>query len=40
MTRKNGEIRYVDEGVRPDIYLSTKKMYDREYIANLLETVL
>ena len=36
VTRQNGEIKYVDEGVRPDIYLSTQKMYDRDYVAQLV----
>ena len=35
-TMKNGYIRDIDGGIAPDIYLSTNKLFDREYINNLL----
>ena len=36
VTMKNGYIRDIDGGLAPDIYLSLDKMFDRDYISNLV----
>lgn len=35
-TMKNGYIRDIDGGIAPDVYLTLNRMFDREYIANLV----
>ena len=35
-TMKNGYIRDIDGGISPDIYLSLNRMFDRNYIINIL----
>ena len=37
VTRHNGQIQTVDNGVRPDIYLSNARMYDRTYISQVVD---
>lgn len=37
VTRQNGKIIDLEDGVRPDIALSTARMYDREYITELVD---
>lgn len=37
VTRQNGKITDLEDGVRPDIALSTTRMYDREYITELVD---
>lgn len=37
VTRRNGQIQTVDNGVRPDIYLSNARMYDRTYISQVVD---
>ena len=37
VTRYNGQIQTVDNGVRPDIYLSNARMYDRTYISQVVD---
>lgn len=37
-TMKNGYIRDIDDGLVPDIYLTADRMFDREYIVELLDT--
>ena len=36
VSTKNRSIQDIDNGITPDIYLSYKRMYDRDYIANLV----
>lgn len=36
VTMNNGYIKDIDEGVAPDIYLSKQKMFDRDYITELV----
>ena len=36
VTMKNGYIRDIDGGIAPDIYLSLDKMFDRDYIVNIV----
>ena len=37
VTRQNGKISNLEDGVRPDIALSTARLYDREYITELVD---
>lgn len=37
VTRWNGQVQTVDNGVRPDIYLSNARMYDRTYISQVVD---
>ena len=36
VTMKNGYIRDIDGGIAPDVYLTLDKMFDRDYITNLV----
>lgn len=36
VTMKNGSIQDIDNGVAPDIYLTTNRMYDRDYISAIV----
>lgn len=33
---KNGSLMDIDHGLTPDIYLTSNRMYDRDYVANLV----
>lgn len=33
---KNGSLMDIDHGLTPDIYLTANRMYDRDYVANLV----